>query len=192
MAEPREENEGGRPAGGGGNVFTRKVGPAPLWVWMLAGLGLALGYVAWRGNKQKQAAATTQDQTTTDQTPPFIIQNYTTVPPEQPGPPGPAGPPGATGGTGPVAPPAKPPVGHPTPKPGPGKGKGSHKPLAYRVKPGDTLTSIAEREHVAGGWQQLYAFNTSPQSGHTPQAIATIKKRGPNSLVTNELIYIPQ
>lgn len=186
---PPPTDEGGRPqrTGGGDNVFTRKLGPAPVWLWMLGGLGVALGVFYFRKNKQTQAAAASTAQDTSSQTPPFIIQNYTTVPGQ-----GPAGPPGPPGTAGPPGPPAKPPVGHPVPKPGPTKGGKGKRPLAYRVKPGDTLTSIAEAHHVGGGWQELYNFNTSPASGHTSQAIAEIKKRGPNSLVTNELIYIPQ
>jgi hypothetical protein len=30
--------------GGGGNVFTRKVGPLPMWVWMFIALTVAIGY----------------------------------------------------------------------------------------------------------------------------------------------------
>jgi nucleoid-associated protein YgaU len=29
----------------------------------------------------------------------------------------------------------------------------------YQVRAGDTLSSIAQQQHVAGGWQALYAAN---------------------------------
>ncbi|MFJ6792940.1 peptidoglycan DD-metalloendopeptidase family protein [Streptomyces sp. NPDC091268] len=32
-------------------------------------------------------------------------------------------------------------------------------PSVYRVVPGDCLSEIAERQHLSGGWQQLYADN---------------------------------
>lgn len=86
-----EMTEAGSPApaaggrgGGGGNVLTRKLGPAPMWLWMLAGLGGALAWVSIRKNKSSQgpggaapSSATTNAGSLAAQTPPFIIQNYT-------------------------------------------------------------------------------------------------------------------
>lgn len=99
---PRHPSTGdGKSASGGGNAFTRKLGPLPVWAWMGIGLGAALAYSSWRKNK---ATSTSQASTvnptgtatgvqTASQTPPFIIQNYTT------GNGGGAGPRRAKGGT---------------------------------------------------------------------------------------------
>lgn len=85
-----ETDEGGqattRPAGGSANSsnpFLRKLGPLPMWVWMLLGLAVALIIAFWR--KDKAAASTTASNQAAAaagaaeaaQTPPFIIQNYT-------------------------------------------------------------------------------------------------------------------
>lgn len=80
---------------------------------------------------------------------------------------GPAGPAGPQGKQGPAGPPGKTPGGKPKPRPI-DHGPGNHRPPApkpvrghetYTVKPGDTLFSIAHREKVTGGWQQLYRAN---------------------------------
>jgi nucleoid-associated protein YgaU len=70
-----------------------------------------------------------------------------------PGPTGPAGPtgktgkPGATGKTGPMK---RTPVTH---RPG--------KSSFYTVRPGDTLSAIASRYNIKGGWSALYSTNRS-------------------------------
>lgn len=206
MAEP-VENEGAprTAAGGGGNAFTRKLGPAPVWVWMLAGLGTALAISAFRSGKAKKTTAETPapGTPTASQTPPFIIQNYPGI--GVPGPQGPAGPTGATGPTGPTAPPATPPAtpfppmqgGHPPVAPGGGNApKPVHapgqmlQPLEYRVKPGDTLTSIARAHGTTP--EAIWTYNLDPTHGRSPSAIDTLNKRGPNLLFSNELLLIPQ
>lgn len=53
-------------SGGGGNVFTRKMGPLPLWGWMAVGLLLAVGFYLF--SKNKSANSQTQS-TTTNNTP---------------------------------------------------------------------------------------------------------------------------
>lgn len=75
-----------------------------------------------------------------------------------------------------------------TPKPGP-TSPSTHKPQAiYTVKKGDTLTSIAKKYGFTAA--QVYKYNTT--SGvRTASAIATLKKRGPNLIYSNEKIYIP-
>lgn len=79
------EGEGPKPTtsgSGGGNPFTRKLGPLPLWAWMGVGLAAALAYTMWRKNKAgTPTTATTTNPNSTgtqtaSQTPPFIIQNY--------------------------------------------------------------------------------------------------------------------
>jgi LysM repeat protein len=73
------------------------------------------------------------------------------------GPAGPAGPKGATGAKGPKGAPGK--TGSP------GKPKNvpptSGKSEFYTVKPGQSLSSIANQFNIKGGWHQLYAMNRS-------------------------------
>lgn len=52
-----EENDAPGGGGGHGNVFTRKLGPLPMWAWMGIGLGVALGVTSWSKNKKAAAAA---------------------------------------------------------------------------------------------------------------------------------------
>jgi hypothetical protein len=84
MADP---DEGGtRPAAaagssaGGGSLFSRKLFGIPVWLLMLAGLGLALAYVAIRKNKSAAQSSTANTAAAAaagaSQTPPFIIQNF--------------------------------------------------------------------------------------------------------------------
>lgn len=104
-AQPQNAGSQPAPGAGGSNVFTRKLGPLPLWGWMGIGLAVALGYYFWQKNKAASTASTSTTGTTgtTDQNliPQFVNQVYTdnTVPPEQ-GPPGPQGPQGVPGTPG--------------------------------------------------------------------------------------------
>jgi len=80
------------------------------------------------------------------------------------GPPGPTGATGATGKQGPPGPPgkpgSKPPIPLPPRRPKPIPTQPRH-PVGktYIVRPGDTLSGIASRMHVSGGWQNLYSLN---------------------------------
>lgn len=201
MAETDEG--GGRPApagGGGGNIFTRKLGPAPVWLWMAALLGALLAWSSYRKNKTAQATpADTTGADTSAQTPPIIIQNYppATAPGPAgttatiPGPPAPAIPTGTGGAGSKVTLPGAIPKNFPKlPKP-PGR-KAAPKPVAYRVKPGDTLDKIAAKYEYSGGGEGLWHFNYGPTSPHSKQAREEIKNRGPNLIYPNETIYIPQ
>jgi hypothetical protein len=80
------------------NVFTRKIGPLPMWAWVGIIGAVILG---WSLYKSKTSGGTAASQTgaTTDasQVPQFVNQTYA-----QPGPPGPVGPTGATGAPGPA------------------------------------------------------------------------------------------
>lgn len=69
----------------GGNAFTRKLGPLPLWGWMGIGLAFGLVYYFWQKNKAGASSANTASTSTesgdteaADQVPPYIIQNYST------------------------------------------------------------------------------------------------------------------
>ena len=104
-------------AGGGkqgGNVFTRKIGPMPMWAWVAIISVVLIGYAYYRNKQSAAAASTTATGTDASQVPQFVNQTYTSVTPPTAGPPGPtgpAGPPGPTGGGGGV--------------PGKGDGKGT-------------------------------------------------------------------
>jgi hypothetical protein len=56
MAE-ENDNPGSGSEKSGGNVFTRKLGPLPMWAWMGIGLGGALAVTSWSKNKKAAAAA---------------------------------------------------------------------------------------------------------------------------------------
>ncbi len=175
----------------GGNFFTRKFGPFPVWGWVAGGTGGLLALSVWRNNKQSNADAAAAAQTDNstvpaDQVPDYIFQNYSTTNvttgAEEPGTPTtphpPVQPPPSRGGKPPTAGP-----GIPRPPSKPVKA-----PRTYVVKHGDTLSSIAKRYGTT--WQSLWTYNTT--SGNRPAAtIAQLKKRGPNLLYAGETIYIP-
>jgi hypothetical protein len=84
------------------NVFTRKIGPLPMWLWVVI---VAVPLLVYSLYKQKKAATTasttgtgTSSTTSASQVPQFVNQTYTTViPPAAPtaaATPGPAGPAG--------------------------------------------------------------------------------------------------
>ena len=101
-APPRSQNK----RTSGGNVFTRKIGPLPMWAWLAIVSAVILGY-AWYKNRQSGSSTASQSSTANaSQVPQFVNQTYTTVqPPTDPitagpiayGPQGPQGPPGPAG-----------------------------------------------------------------------------------------------
>jgi hypothetical protein len=101
----------------GGNTFTRKLGPLPVWAWMGIALAMALAYWYLKNRKAVSAAQGTPTSTgsaastgqTTDSSliPQFVNQVYTQNAPPEPGPPGPAGPTGVAGPTGATGTPGK-------------------------------------------------------------------------------------
>jgi LysM repeat protein len=214
MAE-EEGGEGGAPAprrSSGGNVFTRKLGPAPVWLWMAGLLGVALAFTSYRSNKAKAtgatgtaaSAASTAAGTAASQTPPFIIQNYT----QGQGPQGPAGPAGPAGtstsaitGSGPGFSYRVPlgPMADLQPR-GPLTFSSAPRSLSatsaagsmaapaqaqtYRTKPGDTLASVAASYSTTP--QRVLQYNAANAAGPALVAAAS----GP--LSPNQLILIPQ
>jgi hypothetical protein len=54
MSESAPEKSGG----GGGNVFTRKVGPLPLWAWLAIATVAAIMYAMYSKNKKAAASST--------------------------------------------------------------------------------------------------------------------------------------
>lgn len=111
-----------RARGGGGNMFTQKIGPLPMWAWV--GIAAAI-LVVWRLYSNKQSAAAQQQTTPStpaDQVPQFVNQTYTTV--TAPGSPGTAPVPSPTTPTPPedndhptTPTPPTPTTPHPAPRP---------------------------------------------------------------------------
>jgi LysM repeat protein len=177
------------------SLLTSKWGPLPVWLWGGIGLLLAWLFAKWRDSKtpKKDDSADTADLGDESESekvaPQFIIENNM-----------PAGVGAPTTPAAPVPPPSTTPVVTPPSKgpnppvtlPGklPGKPPSKKKtPLQYKVKHGDTLSSIAKRYHTT--WQALWKYNTT--AGNRPAStIATLKKRGPNLLYANETVLIPQ
>ena len=142
---------------GGGNVFTRKIGPMPMWAWMGIALALAIVFYLYKKKTSANSSSTNSsagganspggvdaslvpqfvNQVYNQETPP-VAPNVTvnnTVPsqPDIDTPPGQAPPPKPSTG------------GHPAPKP-----TTPHK-VTYKtitVQPGQTLQSLAQQYHT--------------------------------------------
>jgi len=99
MSEPAPEAPS---RGGGGSVFTRKLGPMPMWAWLAIGVAVIGVYIYFRRQQGAQAAQSTADTSTpASDVPQFVNQTYTTVSPPAAEAPSGTG----TGGTpGPVTP----------------------------------------------------------------------------------------
>lgn len=176
-------------------MWKKKAGPLPMWGWGGILLGGALLYSLVQRSRQAKTADDTSSQPTdtstvpSDQVPDFISQVYTTVN-NTPTPT--ATPPPATTLPAPVT---NPPVAPPktttaprTPAPVTGPPKVAAKATSYKVKTGDTLSSIAKKYGTT--WQALFTYNTTP--GVRPaDTIKTLKARGPNLLYSGETILIP-
>lgn len=171
------------------NFLTSKKGGLPIWAWAAIGLVLAIFYSMWRAKKSGTSTTPTAKTTTTPDessgTPDFVSEtNITNIePPAQVITPAPVG-------KGPTPPGTSHPGQPKPPKTPPGKKPPTHKPpkvIEYRVKHGDTLSSIAKKYHTT--WQEIYKYNTT--KGNRPdKTIAVLKKRGPNLIFRNEEIDI--
>lgn len=71
---------------GGGNVFTRHIGPLPMWAWTAIVGAVIVGW-AWYKNRQGASSGSSQSSSAgASQVPEFVNQTYTTVqPPSAPG-----------------------------------------------------------------------------------------------------------
>jgi hypothetical protein len=54
------------PSSGGGNVFTRKIGPLPMWAWMAIALLVALGFYLVKSKSGQSSTANDQTGSGTD------------------------------------------------------------------------------------------------------------------------------
>jgi len=154
------QTESAAPDGGGGNVFTRKIGPLPMWAWMGIALALAIVYYLYKKHTSSSTSSQNSAQNSSVNTPggvdaslvpQFVNQVYNQeTPPVAPNvtvnntipaaPPDNDNPPPSTGGT----PPAK------TPKPT-GNRVTPAKKVTYKtitVQPGQTLQSLAQQYHT--------------------------------------------
>ena len=69
------------------NVFTRRIGPLPMWVWLVLVAVIVLGWALLRRRQQGTTGQAADAGATTDasQVPQFVNQTFTTVqPPAQP------------------------------------------------------------------------------------------------------------
>jgi hypothetical protein len=121
------------------NVFTRKIGPLPMWAWVGILAAIILG---WSLYKSKTSGASPQaaaaDTTDASQVPQFVNQTYT-----QPGPPGPVGPAGAAGAPGPVGP-----AGPVQVKPVVPRAGGSSAARTEKLRYKGNLLQIAKRNNI--------------------------------------------
>lgn len=126
-----------RPAGGKENVFTRKIGPLPMWAWVAIIGGAILAWSFWKNKTAGSTTSTPATGTDASQVPQFVNQTYTTVSPPvagPPGPPGPAGPPG--------------PKGQPSPVPVPPRKPGAPAVRTERLRHKGNLEQIARRNGI--------------------------------------------
>lgn len=90
----------------------------------------------------------------------------------------------------PVPHPVPVPVPHPVPTPVPNPPQ-SGRPEYVRAAPGESFGSIAQKYHIPGGGMALYEYNlNTPQ--HSDEAKALIRERGPDHVVINEQVFLPQ
>lgn len=186
------------------STLKQKAGPLPIWAW--AGLGtIALALYLMR-KKSKAASDTTgaaANQTNSDLGSAAELANMFEVAglmPYQGGnvyvnttvsgpPPSSSGTPTGNGHGTPTPTPTPSPVTRPAPTTGPIVGPAAKPQAIYRVKTGDTLTSIARKYGVSEA--NLWAYNLTP-GVRSAQAIATLKSRGQNKIFANEEIDVPQ
>lgn len=118
------------------NVFTRKIGPMPMWAWVAIIGAAIIGFAYYKNKNSAASSSTTGAMTDASQVPQFVNQTYTQPGPPVAGPPGPAGPAGPVGPVGP---------GGPVSKPPPPKGQATRtEKLRYK----GNLDQIAKRNNI--------------------------------------------
>lgn len=161
-----------QPSGGGGNVFTRKVGPLSMWVWMLIALVLAIAYYLYKKNSTSASNSSTANAAAgnapggvdSSLVPQFINQDYIQeTPPSAPNitvnntlptPPPPAPPPTTT--------PPPPPNPGGTNKPPPQTGGTKPPPKKTTTTPTTTTVTVGKYPTGAGGSPSASANSFGP------------------------------
>ena len=90
------------------NVFTRKIGPLSMWVWLVIIGGAILAYSLYKSKTAGSTAPASATGTSAADIPQFVNQVYTNPGAPVAGPPGAIGPSGLTGPGGPPGPPGPP------------------------------------------------------------------------------------
>lgn len=80
MTQPAPQTTAETQPSGGGNFFTQKWGPLPVWAWLATGAA-ALLIISYLRNKQNQSGTSQSTTTDASQIPQFINQTYETVSP---------------------------------------------------------------------------------------------------------------
>lgn len=90
------------------NVFTRKIGPLPMWAWVAIIGGVIIAYSFYKSKTSAASTSTTGATTDASQVPQFVNQTYVQPSPPSAAPPAAAPPPvvtnpgGPSSGTGPA------------------------------------------------------------------------------------------
>lgn len=145
------------PAEPRGNVFTRQVGPLPMWAWSGIALLAAILFYLWNRNRSSQNNSSVNSPGGVDSSlvPQFVNQTFVE-------------------NTPPAAPPMKGPEKEPdddSDDKGRLRGNPPHPPKFFTVtvtKTGweSTLTGIAKHFHVPGGAAALAKLNHIPSNAH--------------------------
>lgn len=129
---------------GFGGFFTRKLGPLPMWLWLLLVVGAVFLYMKFKGGSSSNSTAQDNNPgvtTTPNLYTPFPNDIFVNV--QQPTAPGPQGPPGPSGPQGPMGPPSPVPAG--TVIANTPSVPGRQQSITYPVVSGDSLTRIAKK-----------------------------------------------
>lgn len=110
MSEMPAEVPPRRSTGGGiKGTFTNRIGPLPMWVWLVIVAGILVAwrlYASRKANAQQAATSAADTSTAASDVPQFVNQTFVSASPPTAGPPGPAGPAGPAGPPGQVKTPA--------------------------------------------------------------------------------------
>lgn len=176
-----------RRRGGFVSTFTTRIGPLPMWVWLVI---VAAILIAWRlySAKTSATAQTTQDTgTSAEDVPQFVNQTYTTVTPPMAGPPGPPGPPGPAGRGDPSGPPIPVNFQPSLRPPPPSRGRAPGMPTGIKATHATSNAISAAWAKVAGATSYIVRVTyqgklVKQMTTHSP--FATISGLGPDHTYT--------
>jgi hypothetical protein len=168
------------PAKQGGNVFTRKIGPMPMWAWVAIISVILIGYAYYRNKQSAAAAATTATGTDASQVPQFVNQTYTSVTPPVAGPAGPAGPTGPAGPGGTVNPGG--------PNIGPGNKIPGHHVVTATGR--ESLATIARRYHTSAA--DILKFTEQHKTHVSPTEAKFFRSGGKGKIPRGLVLWVPE